>query len=69
VVRLLALRTSRFYPPKIFLILISVRRWVDPRSIVRPEELCQWKIPKKLPGIKPAIFRLHSGSNCINYWS
>jgi hypothetical protein len=54
IVRLLALRIG-LYLQKVFLVLIYIRGWVDPRITVRPEGLYQPKIPSE---IETATFRL-----------
>jgi hypothetical protein len=51
---------GRPLPPGRFLILISVRGWVDPRAIVRLEGLGKLKKTKTMTtlGIEPATLRL-----------
>jgi hypothetical protein len=52
------LRAGRTLPRGRFPVLICVRGWVDPRAIVRLEELGQLKNPMNSSGIEPATFRL-----------
>jgi hypothetical protein len=56
-VRLSALRAGRPLPPGIFLVLISLKGWVNPRAILRLEEL--GKLKKSTSSeFDPVTFRL-----------
>jgi hypothetical protein len=59
-----ALRAGRLLPSGRFLVLISVRGWVDPRAKVWLEELGQLKNRMTSPGREPATFRLVA-SQCL----
>ena len=48
--RLSVLRTGHPYPQERSLVLVSVRGWVNPSTIVRTEDLSQWKFPVNLIG-------------------
>ena len=51
-------------PQEIFQVLMSVRDWVDSRATVRPEVLCQRKIPVTPFGIETVTLQLEV--QCFN---
>jgi hypothetical protein len=57
-VKLSALPTGRTLPPGRFMVLISVRGFIDPRVIVCLEGLCQLQNPVTRSGIEPVTFWL-----------
>jgi len=46
-----SLRTGRLCQQEVFMVLIPVRSWVDHKTTVRSEGLCQWKIQMTPSGI------------------
>jgi len=71
-VRLSALHIGSRYPSQdIFLVLISVRGWVNTRVIVWPEGLCQWKNTMTPSGIGPCTqpFKLRYRLDHVCPWA
>jgi hypothetical protein len=56
----LSTQSVAFSPFERQLVLVSVRGWVDPRVMARPEGLGKWKIQMTPSGLEPATFRLVS---------
>ena len=54
--RLSNLRTGSLYSQESSMVLVSVGGWLDPRVIVRPERVSQWKITMTSSRFEPAIF-------------
>jgi hypothetical protein len=69
---MLALCAGRLLPPGTFLVLISVRGWVDPRDIVRLEGLGKLKNPVTSPACsivpQPPTLALNEPLSCIKSW-
>jgi hypothetical protein len=63
-VRWWALRAGRPSPPRRFLVIISVRGWVNSRAMVRLEGLGQLKKKSTSSGLEPATFQLVA--KCLN---
>jgi hypothetical protein len=65
--RLSALRAGRFLSPRRFLVLISVRGWVDPRAIARLEELGKLKKKPTSYGTRKGDLLYNRSSNTQDF--